>query len=544
MSLNKERKLVLITLLAILVIAAFFRLWELDSVPPGLYPDVAIYANDGLNTLQTGNFRVFYPENNGREGLYMWLLALSFSVFGIGIWSIKIVTALIGIFTVLGLYLLTKELFRISGDKKSEIIALLSAFFLATSFWHTNFSRIGFRAILVPLILVFALYFLIKAFRTKRVLDFIFAGIFWGLGFYTYIAFRMAVIILGVISILKIIEYFKENKPEIKWKWWWNKMYIKDGWWKFKLFLLVIFLVALPIGIYFLQHPQDFIGRASGVSIFKQGNPVKTAILSLVVHLGMFNFHGDNNWRHNYAGTPMLPWPVGILFLLGIGISIKELIEGARKKDCPLFIIYSLLFTWLFAMLLPGILTYEGIPHALRVIGVIPVAYIFAGIGGWWTYEKLKKIIKNRKLLLVFCLLFLVLVGLAEFNKYFFIWAKDKNVEGAFTKNFADIGYYLNSLPLGVEKYVIVNEPGVPVPWPNGIPMPAQTVMFIESTRFGHPQSTYLLPENLDQIKIKKETVIVPMKCDQNLLNEFKRRWPYGRIITEGEICVYKIDYK
>ena len=101
----------IIFLLVILAIAAFFRLWQLDSVPPGLYPDVAINGNEAINSLKTGNFKVFYPENNGREGLMMWLVALSFSIFGVSIWSIKIVAAIIGILTVLGVYLLTKELF-------------------------------------------------------------------------------------------------------------------------------------------------------------------------------------------------------------------------------------------------------------------------------------------------------------------------------------------------------------------------------------------------------------------------------------------------
>ncbi len=163
-----DNKKAIIFLLLILLLAAVFRLWRLDSIPSGLYPDVAINGNDALDSLETGNFKVFYPENNGREGLFIWLIALSFSIFGPSIWAIKIVAAVFGILTVLGLYLLTKELFRTENSKQkivnSEIIALLSAFFLAVSFWHVNFSRIGFRAILVPFILVFGFYFLLKSF--------------------------------------------------------------------------------------------------------------------------------------------------------------------------------------------------------------------------------------------------------------------------------------------------------------------------------------------------------------------------------------------
>ncbi len=159
-----KTKKTLIFLLIILALAAFFRLWQLNQTPPGLYPDVAMNGNDALQGLRTGNFKLFYPENNGREGLMMWLIAASFSIFGVSIWSMKIVAAIVGIITVLGLYLLTKEIFRHAqyDIRKTEYITLLASFFLAISFWHVNFSRIGFRAILLPFVLVFSFYFLFK----------------------------------------------------------------------------------------------------------------------------------------------------------------------------------------------------------------------------------------------------------------------------------------------------------------------------------------------------------------------------------------------
>ena len=78
-------------LLVILLIASFFRLWQLDTIPPGLYPDEAINGNEALSN----PWKVFYPENNGREGLFINLISLSFSIFGISIWSLRIVPAVI-----------------------------------------------------------------------------------------------------------------------------------------------------------------------------------------------------------------------------------------------------------------------------------------------------------------------------------------------------------------------------------------------------------------------------------------------------------------
>jgi 4-amino-4-deoxy-L-arabinose transferase-like glycosyltransferase len=60
-----EPKKTFLFLLVILAIAAFFRLWQLDSIPPSLWPDEAINANTAVNILDSKTFQVFYPENHG-----------------------------------------------------------------------------------------------------------------------------------------------------------------------------------------------------------------------------------------------------------------------------------------------------------------------------------------------------------------------------------------------------------------------------------------------------------------------------------------------
>src|SRR3989339_1979705 len=186
------RKKELLVFLIIVAVAGFFRLYQLGSTPPGLYPDEAMNGNNAVQTLETKNFKIFYPENNGREGLFINLQALSIRAFGAHPWSLRFVSALIGILTVVGLYLLVRELFEWR-------LAAIAGFLTAISFWHVNFSRIGFRAIMVPFILVYVFYFLWRGLRRSHFQDFFWAGIFMGLGFYTYTSFRAAPIILILI---------------------------------------------------------------------------------------------------------------------------------------------------------------------------------------------------------------------------------------------------------------------------------------------------------------------------------------------------------
>lgn len=535
----KQKILIFSLLIIILIIAGFFRLYKLNSIPPGLYPDVAINGNDVLDSLKTNDFKIFYPENNGREGLFFWFIALSFLIFGANVFAIKIVAAIFGILTVLGTYLLTKELFKIGhwslgfGVFKNEVIALLASFFLSISFWHVNFSRIGFRAILVPFALVYGFYFLYKGFNSKKFYNFLLSGFFFAFGFYTYISYRFMVFILAISLFCWLLVYKKENN---------QKRFFKFAF----CVLLFTFIFALPIGVYFALHPQDFFGRAAGVSVLSQPNPVFVFLKSLVVHFGMFNFYGDANWRHNFSTSPHLIWPVGIFFLIGLILSITKFIKSIKNKDNSGLAVYGLLLSWFFFMLFPSALSYEGIPHALRTIGVIPVAYIFAGLGAYWVFEKINIFYKTKTAKIIFnviVVLFLTSLLFAEFNKYFIKWAGNPNVKDAFSTDLADIGNYLNSLPDNIDKFVVVNLSGVGVPYPDGIPMPAQTPIFIERAKYGKTRAVYIKTEDLENIKIKNNTIIIPLSYNQELMGKIINLFPNGVLEKEKGIWSYKLNF-
>lgn len=514
----KNKKL-LVLFLSVLALSALLNFCNLGTIPPGLYHDVAVNGNDALDALKSGDFKLFYTQNNGREGFFINLIAFNFFLFGASIFSMRMAAAIIGTLTVCGIYLLTKELF------KNRIIALLSMFFLATSFWHLNFSRFGFRAIMVPFCLVFSFYFLARALKTQKLLNFILSGAFFGLGFHTYISFRMAILILIVPIFFACKNFYKDWKDS---KNFWGT-YIKKNYFKMDIWLLAIFLVALPIGIYFLQNPQDFLSRASGVSVFAQQNPITAFFESAIRHLGMFNFHGDYNWRHNLAGSPMLPWPLGILFLVGFIVSLKEIIMSIKNKNAGEKSNYWLIVVWFFVMLLPGVLTYEGVPHALRVIGVIPPVYIFSGIGAFWAFEKSKPFFTNKKLYLVLSILLVLSIGYRDVHKYFIDWAKNPETVNAFSQYFVDIGNYLNTVPDDVKKYVIKNEE-------------TQTPIFLERAKYGEIRSLYIEEELLTKLAPLNNSVIVPIKNDDKLFEKLQNIFPNGKKIQDQKVWIFKIN--
>lgn len=74
-------------------------------------------------------------------------------------WVLRIPSVFFGVLTLLGVFFLARELFRKNGT------ALFATLLIATSFWHINFSRIAFRAIMAPSFLVWGMYLLLYTFR-------------------------------------------------------------------------------------------------------------------------------------------------------------------------------------------------------------------------------------------------------------------------------------------------------------------------------------------------------------------------------------------
>ena len=499
------RREVLIVIL-IVSIAAFFRLYKLDTYPPGLYPDEAMNGNNALHAIETGDYKIFYPENNGREGLFMNLQSLSIRAFGNTPFALRFVSAIFGTLTVLGLYLLARRLFNWE-------IAAMASFLMAVSFWHVVFSRIGFRAIMAPMFIVWGLYFLWKGLATTRKHHFVLSAISWGLGFYSYISFR----VMPSVILVALLAYWHSIKRDFSHeRYLATRNHIIQG---LALFMLVVIAIVLPLGWHFYTHPEAFMGRLNDVSVFSSENPVLTILKNTGKTLGMFNFIGDHNWRHNLAGQPILFFPIGIFFVLGFFKSIWKL-EQTRKRHGHFSPPHAMLLTWFFVGLLPVILSTEGIPHSLRAIVVIPVVYIFVAEGLWWLIEYVRdphhhKVHVSHSSLAAFSfVIFLLAIGGYEFKRYFYDWGPHEAVRAEFNQNYVDVAYEALAQPRNRVTYILVNrDTGVAV---NGIPVTAQTVMYITDTWTPEKQRAknifYLTQEQYDRRQYLAGAKIIPLE--------------------------------
>jgi len=414
----------------IILIAIAFRFYQLNSLPPGLHPDEAANGLDIFKILQNQDFRVIYNTNGPRESLFFFFQAIFVVLLGNTILALRIAPALFGVLAVVFVYLYTKDWF-------GRRTALLAAFLLAVNPWVNTVSRDGFRASMVPLVIAMVAFFAGRAYKTGKAWYFAAAALFFALGFYTYTAFLMfSLVALGGLFYLAI----------------WRRSWLKNNAKNLAISLAVFVVAMAPLAVTIIRNPGDSTARAGGTSFLNKdlnnGRPLMTLLSSTGKTLLQYNYQGDENSRHNLPGLPLLNSFVGISFILGLLVAFSRI---GRVK-------YAALLAMFFAMLLPAILTAEGLPHALRSIGTAASVFTLAAIGinylliKWNRTFPVNAPARNFGLAIFGTLL--LLTGIIGWRQYFVAWAQDPLTYSAYSENMVQIGYYLNS-SIGNQNYLI-----------------------------------------------------------------------------------------
>jgi hypothetical protein len=416
-------------LLFILLLATFFRFYQLPQLPAGLNFDE---AGNGVAAAEilTGAPRIWWRIGGGKEPLWPLLVALSTAMWGYIPRALRLPAVMVGILSVAAVYPLTMSLFR---NRQAYPIASLTMLGLAISGWHLHFSRLGFRAILLPLLSTLAFYFFWAGLTgtardplpaaprfwrlTRRDLYFVLAAFFLALAIYSYLAARL----LPVVLIVFVVLQWLMNRL-----WAWSdkggrgisrpdsdsEVDRLDGAFSLKpagptvqqqqtgllgplvrLFALMILFLS-PLIVYFLLNPNDFAARSEAVSIFNpawnNGDLVGTAWRTLAITVGTYlGLPGDANPLVNLPYQSALPHILVPFFVLGLATSlyraVRPTLAGSRQVASPSIqppvSAHLFLICWWVIMLLPAILAPEGAPHHLRLIGTIIPTYTLVALG-------------------------------------------------------------------------------------------------------------------------------------------------------------------
>jgi 4-amino-4-deoxy-L-arabinose transferase-like glycosyltransferase len=337
--------------IGITALAAVLRFVALDSLPPGLYHDEAHNGLDALRVL-AGERPIFFEANNGREPLFIYLVALGVRLFGRTPFALRLVSATVGTLTAPATYLLVRSL----GPGRR--LAALAGVLAACNVWMLSLSRVAFRAGTLPLLSAIVLTLLARGWRTRRLGLMAWAGAACGLCLYTYLAARFVPLALALWALCLLLRERRQ--------FWWR------GWLVFGLLALV---VAAPLLVYFAQHWQATVGRAAQVSVWNPAiggtQPWLTVLKQAVRAVGGLIWRGDFIPRHNVPLRPVFDPAMGAAFLVGLWAAVRR-----AKEDAA----WTLSLIWLGILLLPTVLA-EGAPHFVRASGILPVVFLFPATG-------------------------------------------------------------------------------------------------------------------------------------------------------------------
>jgi 4-amino-4-deoxy-L-arabinose transferase-like glycosyltransferase len=353
----KRREYLVLALLVLL--AALLRFYHLESIPVGLSGDEGADGLGAKRILRGEELPLFITEDFGEEPMHTYLVALSFALWGSSLWAIRFVSAFIGVLAVPVIFWLAKELLPHEPGSPS-LIPLLSAFFVATSYWHIIYSRAGLEVVSLTLFSSAVLYFLWRGVHTGRKWAFIVCGLLLGASLYSYRGARFLPILLTLFFggwVIASREFRRRHLVNLV------------------LVTLVAAIVCLPLGLYAVAYPEIFFAREMHVSIFNpdwgRGSPLQAFGVALAKTMSMFNLQGDPQFDRNPGRRPVLDPTSSLCFLIGLVIALWR-----WKRASYLFIV-----VWFLVMALPGAFTAEALPHFHRGIGALPPLCLMCALG-------------------------------------------------------------------------------------------------------------------------------------------------------------------
>ena len=357
-----------LSLLAFLLLAAFLRLYGLVTIsPPGpAHDEVANWLID--RAILAGKHGVYFTEAYGHEAGFHYWQTLFVALVGDNLLGLRLPAAMLGLLGVCVTYVLLKSIF-------GKYIALVAAGMTAALFMPVFYSRLGLRAIMLPVTAGLSAFFLWRwllsispSFRsalpgsqrpdsTFYWIYLLLAAAFAGLSSYTYMASRALPIFFAGFVVYLLLFHLKV---------------IRESWKGWLMFGLLYLLLSLPL-ILFLQGTPgaDFrVGEVDGpLRALLIGDP-RPVLANTWAILRGFGWSGDPLERQNVMiqrGGPSRPAPIfgpinALLFYLGLFYSIW------RLRDPK----HGFLLIWVGAAIVPSVLTIDA-PSTIRMILLLPI---------------------------------------------------------------------------------------------------------------------------------------------------------------------------
>ncbi len=413
----------------IVLLAFFLRIVNVGNIPPSLSWDEVSIGYNAYSILKTGYdehhrflpLDAFAAYGDYKPPLAIYLTVPSIALLGLNEFSVRLPSVVAGTLAVFLTYFLVKELF-----KKSPFtyhVSFITSFLLAISPWHIQLSRAGFEANIATTLIIFGVWFVLKARENRRLL--FICWLPFVAAIYTFNSARYLVPFLG----LALLVYTKNT----------FLLYKKQ----FVIGIVVSFILLLPILPHLLS--KDARLRFTEVNIFTDSSIVQTSneriaydhnlpigkifhnrrIAFVRSYLNHFfdHFEPEFLFIHGDGNPKFSIQDVGELYL----VELPFLILGiywmfAKEKKNAWFLLF-----WLIAAIIPAATARET-PHALRIEDSLPTWHLFIAFGIITLVSKFRSI--NKKKIIVIGIIVFYIANFSYYlSNYYSHYAKEYSGE-------------------------------------------------------------------------------------------------------------------
>ena len=346
---------------AAFAVAVFARFYRLGDIPSTLHSGEDAFRRAAVEIMDHGWIGL-WSEIADRQptGIAYWLAGWS-SLFGDGVATMRLLSAIVGLATIGVFYLFCRSLF---GRRPAEIGSVL----LALSAWHLGYSRLALPVLSMLLAELATAYFLFVAFRETRDPSrqrtlMVLGGLSLGIGVYTDNAFF---IFAAVVALWWIRELLAGEDT------------LKGLSQKGLAFFIPALVVALPYLVFVALDPGVVIEKAGDTSVFSTGefqdrNGVTEK--SRYVFANTARTSRAMLWRRSSeAGGGRLLDPV-TAFLAAVGLAVG--LWHWRERS------HSFVLTMAATTLVAAGLTVEAGTYG-RLVVALPAIFAYAGYASYW----------------------------------------------------------------------------------------------------------------------------------------------------------------
>ncbi|MFN8482100.1 MAG: glycosyltransferase family 39 protein [Anaerolineae bacterium] len=355
---------IVLALLGIIALGAVLRLYRLGQVPFGMHPDEAHYALDAV-AIQNGWRPIFLPANNGREPLFVYFMALLFTLLGPTLWTARFAGAVVGVLMIPAQYLFARSL----PLPRPRIVGLISAALIAFTFWTVSQSHQALRAGLLPVWVALMAWAWWKTagdteergVTQRGLLWSVITGLILAAAVYTHLSARlMPPILIG--SALWLAWRRRTTAPLV---------YLAVA-------LVLAGVLSIPLLLYFRDNPEMANLRTGEVSVLNpdvnKGNLPLTLLRNAWGILLMTNVRGTTSWLENLRGRPVFDPLMGIAFLAGVVLLVRDLLNrrGEKPQSAAVLLVLVYIFQVMPSWLSAGAPSYGRVNGAWAVLFLLP----------------------------------------------------------------------------------------------------------------------------------------------------------------------------